>query len=216
MIRTTWFLAGTALLAGLGFSILNAGEEPAATSVSSSLSQQDPSPSPGLTCQQYLDAAVASMRQDDFDAALDAATKGLEGCPNDPNLNEFRALALFGKGNYHDASAALHTSMIAKPAWAWTTIGRLYPDVATYTKHLRSLESFTRKHPDDNAARFLQAYHYIAIGYPDAAVRELEMVVRLDGSDRVAAELLKGLPKPLAFQQKLPSSTGVTTQRPNY
>lgn len=171
---------------------------------------------PPMSCQQHMDAAIAAFHQEDFDEALASVKRGLDQCPNDPSLHEFRGLVLFAKGSYQEASASVHLAIAVRPAWNWKKVGRLYSDIALYTKQLRALEAFTKKHPDDNAARFLQAYHYLVIGYPESAARELEMVIRLESSDRVAAELLKGLPKAQSIQPTPAGALGIPTQRPNY
>jgi predicted TPR repeat methyltransferase len=69
----------------------------------------------------------------------------------------------------------------------------LYPDVDTYTRQLRALEEYVRQHPDDAAAHFVLAYHYLVMGYKDAAVRQLREVVRLKPDDRLSAALLRAL-----------------------
>lgn len=148
------------------------------------------------TCQQSLEAAKTAFKLGDFDTALSRVNRGLEQCPGTRVLHEFRALVLFAKGDYRASSAAVHTVMATGSNWNWGTLVRLYPDVDAYTAQLRALEEFTRKHPDDGPARFLQAYHYMVVGYPDAAARELEMVIRLESNDAIAAELLKRLSRP--------------------
>lgn len=221
MMRTTLILAGTALgmfsLVGSRWSQAEDGKARSTVATASTAAKgvTQPNGSAKMSCQQHLDAAIAALRDEDFDAALDSVNKGLEQCPNDSGLHEFRGLVLFAKGSYQEAASSVHVSIAIRPAWNWSTVGRLYPNVPLYTTHLRALEAFTKKHPDDSAARFLQAYHYIVIGYPESAVRELEMVVRLDGSDRVAAEVLKGLPKPMAGPPKSNGGSGAGYQKSN-
>lgn len=125
--------------------------------------------------------------------ALDRVTQGLAVCPGDNALHQFRELIVFAKGDYAEASVLAHKAVGSGTGLTWATIYPVYPDVQTYTKHLRALESFTKKHPDDGAARFLQAYHYRALGSTDAAVRELEMVIRLEYNDITAVNLLRNM-----------------------
>jgi hypothetical protein len=77
------------------------------------------------------------------------------------------------------------------PGWDWSTMSRLYTDVAVYTAQLRALEFHTKSHADDPAGLFLLAYHYLCTGHPDAAARKLRDVVSLQPDDRVAADLLR-------------------------
>jgi len=66
----------------------------------------------------------------------------------------------------------------------------LYPDVNVYTAQLRALEAYTKSNPDKTDSRFLLAYHYMTTEHPEAAVPQLQAVVRLAPNDRLAAELL--------------------------
>ena len=87
--------------------------------------------------------------------------------PSDPTLHEFRALALFAQGNYKDAAAALYAVLTAGPGWDWATMQGLYPDVATYTAQLRTLERFVADNPTAAYGHFVAAYHYLVIGSKD-------------------------------------------------
>jgi len=151
-------------------------------------------PSPeNSACREGFERARAAFRESDAPSAADLVTRALTACPQDANLLEFRGLVLFAQGSYREASASVHLALKSRPRWRWDVVAGLYPTVEAYTTHLRALEAFARKHPDHSDARFLQAYHYLLIGYPDAARHELEMVVRLDGDDQLAAEMLREL-----------------------
>ena len=158
-----------------------------------------------MSCEQSLDSAIAAFKQNDYDAALDLVNKGVVQCPDDSVMHEFRALVLFAKSDYQQAASTVHSVLAVGPGWNWTTLSSLYPSVAVYTAQLRSLEAFTKANPQDGASRFLLAYHYMADGYPDAAERQLQQVVKLVPNDRVAADVLKMVSKPPAGQ---PNETG--------
>ena len=72
----------------------------------------------------------------------------------------------------------------------------LYGDVNTYTQQLRALEAFIRDHPNDSAARFVLAYHYLVTGQTDPAVRQLGQVVKLTPNNTLAADMIKALTAP--------------------
>jgi thioredoxin-like negative regulator of GroEL len=146
-------------------------------------------------CRLALDEATAAFRQGDVEGALQAISSGLTQCPGNVSLIQFHSLVLFAKGNYQEASNDAHRVVAAGQSWKWSTICGVYPGIELYTKHLRALEAHARKHPDDGAARFLLAYHYKVGGHEAAAVRELEMVVRLEFNDPIAVEFLRRLPK---------------------
>ena len=156
------------------------------------------------TCDQFLDDAIAAFKQTNYDAALDLANKGLAQCPNDSVIHEFRALVLFAKADYQQAASTIHSVLAVGPGWNWTTLSSLYSSVPTYTVQLRALEDFVQQNPQDGASRFLLAYHYLADGYPDAAERQLQQVVKLVPNDRVAADMLKMTAKPAPEQVAQP------------
>jgi predicted Zn-dependent protease len=162
----------------------------------------------GASCKSSLDVAITAFKQGDDASALDHVTEGLALCPGDPVLLEFRGLVLFARGDYLGASEAVHHVLATRPGWDWATVHSVYADVETYTRHLRALEAYAKKHPDDSSARFLQAYHYKVVGHPHAAVRELEIVIRLEYSDPIAVKLLKSLSKPASGSSTKTASVG--------
>ncbi len=105
--------------------------------------------------------------------------QALELMPGDPAFHELRALILFAMGEYRAAAAAIHSLLAVGPGWDWTTMIGLYANDDIYTKQLRALEIFRRDHPNDAAARFLLAYHYLTMGHTPAAATELRAVVQL-------------------------------------
>src|SRR5262249_55016860 len=59
------------------------------------------------------------------------------------------------------------------------------------TAQLRTLEQYTRQNPQSAAGHFDLAYQYLAQGQHDAAVPQLEQVVRLNPQDTLSPKLLK-------------------------
>ncbi len=165
-------------------------------------------------CQGSLEDAIAAFQQQDYDASLGIVNNGLIQCPHDSAMHEFRALVLFAKGDYQQAAATIHAVLAVGPGWNWTTLSSLYPGIPVYTAQLRSLEAYTKSHPQDGASRFLQAYHYMVDGYPDAAARQLEMVVRLEPTDRVALDVLKLVSKPQTVTSPQPTLAPPTVPTP--
>lgn len=139
---------------------------------------------------QHADAAREAFYNGNYRVALSEIQKAISRMPGDPAFHEFRALVLFAMHEYRAAAAAVHSLLAVGPGWDWTTMIGLYPSEEVYTKQLRALENFRRDHPNDAAARFLLAYHYMTMGYTQAAVTELRAVVQLQPRDQVAAQLL--------------------------
>jgi Tfp pilus assembly protein PilF len=71
----------------------------------------------------------------------------------------------------------------------------LYADPNTYTTQLRALEDYQKAHPTATDASFLLAYHYLVMGYPDQASKELDRVVKAQPDDKLASALLQALQK---------------------
>ena len=119
----------------------------------------------GNPADAALNDAVAAFKQNDYDAALDIIDKGIAQYPTDSVMHEFRALVLFAVGDYQQAAATIHSVLAIGPGWDWTTLASLYTNLGIYTDQLRTLRAFVGEHPQDGAARFLLAYHYMIAGH---------------------------------------------------
>jgi hypothetical protein len=147
-------------------------------------------PSPG---DAAVDEALAKFKAGDYAAALAGFDKALKLSPKDSVIHEVRALALFALGRYPEAAAALNAVLASAPGMDWTTISNVYGSVDAYTSHLRRLEDFCRSKPDDAAAHFVLAYHYLVGGYSDMAAAALRIVVAKQPGDVVAERMLEAL-----------------------
>src|SRR5205823_14867933 len=111
-------------------------------------------------------------------------------------LHEFRAMTLFAQAKYQDMAADLFAVLTAGPGWDWPTMRDQYPDVDKYTAQLRALERYVGENPTAAYGHFDLAYEYLVTGSKDAAVRELQQVVRLQPDDKLSAALLQALTNP--------------------
>jgi predicted Zn-dependent protease len=162
-----------------------------------------------------FDAARAAFAKDDFSQALQLVEKAIQSVPNDPVLHEFGALCLFAQGDYKRAAAVLNAVLAVAPGMDWTTMSGLYSDVDTYTQQLRKLEAATNDNPDDAAARFVLAYHYMIVGHTDEAIEELKVVVAKQPGDQVAKRMLDALQPPAEEAPKTePAAEGTTPETP--
>jgi tetratricopeptide (TPR) repeat protein len=163
-----------------------------------------------------LDAAVAAFQRQDYEAALDITNKGITQTPDDAALHEFRALVLFAKQDYQQAASTIHSVLAVGPGWDWTTMSGIYGDVNVYTTQLRSLEAFTKSHPEDAASLFLLAYHYLSCGHTEAATQRLQQVVTRMPKDKVAADILLMLQPPTSEdvqETENPASASTDTEQ---
>jgi tetratricopeptide (TPR) repeat protein len=103
--------------------------------------------------------------------------------------------AYFAAGNYRESAVTTEAAMHALPQDRWGVVvsnrSELYGDPSSYVRQLGQLESAVNENPKDPAQRFLLAYHYAYLGYPQPAVAQLDKVVELEPRDDIAAQLRK-------------------------
>ena len=145
---------------------------------------------------QLFDQALAAFKQGDYPGALTLDQRALRISPQDPVMHEVSALCMFATGDYQSAAAVLDNLLAVAPGMDWTTLSGLYGDVQQYTVQLRALEAYSVRKPDDAAAHFVLAYHYLVAGYNDAAAEQLKRVVAAQPADQVAARMLAALTPP--------------------
>jgi tetratricopeptide (TPR) repeat protein len=78
----------------------------------------------------------------------------------------------------------------------WTTMSGLYGNTDDYTTQLRKLEQYCKSNPNDPSAYFVLAYHYLATGSKDNAVKALKVVVKNQPKDYTAKRMLDALAPP--------------------
>ncbi len=142
---------------------------------------------------QVFDQAREAFAKGDYRRALQLDEQAIQKTPSDSVLHEFAALCSFALGDYGRAAAVLNSLLAVAPGMDWTTMSSLYTDVDEYTKQLRALEAHCKSKPDDAAALFVLAYHYLVTGQNDPAIRMLQRVVQQQPSDMVSKQLLDSL-----------------------
>src|SRR5262249_26696731 len=119
---------------------------------------------------QLFEAGMAAFSDGRFADSLTNFDEALRLLPGDPVLHELRALALFAVGDFQRAAAALNSLLASVPGMDWTTLVSLYGNLDDYTTQLRALESQVKANPDDAAAAFVLAYHYLVMGHNEQAI----------------------------------------------
>jgi tetratricopeptide (TPR) repeat protein len=155
---------------------------------------------------QLFDQARDAFMKEDYRSALQYDEQALRKSPKDPVLHEFNALCLFALGNYQRTAGVLNSLLAVAPGMDWTTMIALYPNVDVYTQQLRALETYCKQKPDDAAAQFVLAYHYLVAGHSEAAAEALKKVVAKQPGDAVAKQLLDAL-TPETIEQPADSSS---------
>lgn len=141
----------------------------------------------------WFDDALDAFHDGHYSEAQELVERALARMPNDPVLHEFRALVLFALGDFQSAAATLNSLLATTSGMDWTTLSSLYGNVDDYTRQLRRLEAFVRENPDDAAAPFVLAYHYLILGESEAAKRSLMAVVEREPRDVTARRMLEAL-----------------------
>jgi tetratricopeptide (TPR) repeat protein len=140
-----------------------------------------------------FDQARAAFRERDYAKALKLTDEAIGQLPHDAVLHEFRSLILFALGRYTESAAAIHAVLAVGPGWNDKTLTGLYPDMDTYTAHLRALEAARNKDPKMAEFHFLLGYHYLTCGYPKEALTEFTEAATLLPKDAVTASLVATL-----------------------
>lgn len=151
-----------------------------------------------------------------YASAIDDWMQVLAAGPRNPVLVLMLGQAYFAAGNYQEAAAMTREGMQALPQDRWGVVisnrKELYANPHAYASQLQQLESAVKENPKDSAQRFLLAYHYASLGYPQPAVTQLHQVVELDPRDETAIQLLDALLPRLPAPGAPVITPGVTTR----
>jgi tetratricopeptide (TPR) repeat protein len=150
----------------------------------------NPQPSIDPFTATSFDAAREFFKQGDYPSALSSVDQAITRTPSDAVMHEFRSLVLFALRDYRQSAAVIHSVLAVGPGWDWTTMSALYPDPQVYSDQLRMLERYVRDHPRAADGHFLLGYHDMIASRREEAIAELQQVVQLMPTDRLAGELL--------------------------
>lgn len=140
-----------------------------------------------------VDEARELFGQKRYRDSLNRLDQAIKRQPGDPVAHELRALCQFALGDYRPAAATLNALLSSAPGMDWTTMSGLFEDADEYTRLLRRLEAHCKSQPDDGAAAFVLAYHYLVLGETDAAIHSLKVAVKQQPRDATARRMLEGL-----------------------
>jgi tetratricopeptide (TPR) repeat protein len=128
-------------------------------------------------------------------AAHDAAPPAAQTNQIDPQAQSLfdQAEALAKRKQYEQAIAAYQQAVARAPrfAEAWNNMGFCFRKTKQYDKALDAYRRAIALRPDFSYPHEYMARTYISLGNRDAAMREYEILKRLDS--RMAAELLKAI-----------------------
>ncbi len=156
------------------------------------ISTTAPAPDQAVVAQANAsyDRAREAFKAGDYAQAVQLDQQAIAQTPNDATMHEFLALAYFAQGKYEQAATPLYAVLSARPGWDWTTLSGMYPDVDTYSRQLRALESYVTANPDSAQGHFVLGYQYLAQGHDPNAIAQLKEVVRIQPGDTVSAQII--------------------------
>ncbi|QDU31754.1 Tetratricopeptide repeat protein [Anatilimnocola aggregata] len=142
---------------------------------------------------KQFDAGMTAFYEAQFPTALNSFNASLKLLPGDPVVHEMLALTYFALGKYPQSAEILNSLLASAPGMDWTTMSSVYGDIDLYTTQLRALEQYVDANPNNAAAAFVLAYHYLVVGHTDAAIEKLQTVVKLQPKDVTAQRMLGAL-----------------------
>jgi len=142
---------------------------------------------------RLLDQGRDAFQRGNYKTALNLTEQAVRKVSDDPVIHEFGALCLFALGEYQQSAVVLNALLAVAPGMDWTTMISLYSNSDAYTEQLRALEAHIKKNPQDVAANFVLAYHYLVCGHADSAKNALQRVVEAQPNDQVARAMYDAL-----------------------
>jgi hypothetical protein len=141
-----------------------------------------------------LDEAKRAFRLGNYCETLRKTDLALRTMGDNGDLEQMRSAAFFAMADYRSAADAAHRALARGPAWQWKTLRKLYAKTESYSEQLRKLEKAVATDPQRADQHLLLGYHYLMLGRPDAARRQIERFSQLVPSDRLALALLGRFP----------------------
>jgi predicted Zn-dependent protease len=136
-----------------------------------------------------------AFRDSDYKRAAREWRHALVDDPQNGLLVLMMAQALFQSGEYNEAAGAVQAGLQLMPRDKWDVVvgnyKELYGNTQDYVDQLKLLENTVKEKPKDPALRLLVGYHYLFLGYPAEAMRELKVGEELAKTDRAMKELIK-------------------------
>jgi tetratricopeptide (TPR) repeat protein len=158
----------------------------------------------------------SAFRCGNYLGAIEDWKQALAAGERNPVLVMLLGQAYFAEGNYREAAVTTQAAMHTLPQDRWGVVvsnrRELYSNPRSYIIQLQQLENSVNDHPNDAAQRFLLAYHYAYLGYPQSAVAQLDQVVELEPRDEMAAQLRNALAPDLPDSGAPVITPGVVTR----
>jgi hypothetical protein len=157
----------------------------------------EPDPVASEQARDFAREGEAAFKQSDYKGAIRAWRHALLDDPQNGTLVLMLAQAHFQVGEYEQAAGATQQAMMALPKDKWGVVVQNYEElygkskIKEYTEQLKALEKAVADKPKDPARRFLVGYHFLFLGYPKEAMRELTVLREIAKQDKAGEELFK-------------------------
>jgi Flp pilus assembly protein TadD len=197
---------------------MNAGMVPMTTGVDPGIVPAQSTTTAGTGAQTFAEQGEAAFWAGDYQGAVYAWRHGVIDDPQNPLMVMLLGQALFATGHFDEAALATHTAMQMIPKDQWgvvvTNFRELYGRVADYTTQIRALEKAEAERPNDPALRFLAGFQYAYLGYPQAAIDQLDKGLKLAPTDEMAKQLREEMQARLQPKANAPATPAVTPRAP--
>jgi tetratricopeptide (TPR) repeat protein len=152
----------------------------------------------------HSDKGEVAFRSGDYKRAAYHWKHALVDDPENGVLAMLYAQALLAVGQYRDAASATQAAMRLLPEDQWDVVvanrRELYAEPRVYLDQLLAVDKAAKTSPTDPGLRFLSGFHYACLGYPKAALDNLEKGLKLAPQDELAQKLRDRM------RSKLPAS----------
>ena len=138
-----------------------------------------------------IDEGNAAFNAGEYQTAVRYYVSAVLAGDNDAFARLFYGLAQFALGDYELAAMGMRRALAIAPELIERPVDfrSIYPDLATFDRHLNKLVAYVAEHPTDKAALFLLSYVYFASAQPDLALPTARVLADLDPEDKLAGKV---------------------------
>jgi tetratricopeptide (TPR) repeat protein len=155
----------------------------------------NPDPAAADSARDFARDGEISFKKGDYKQAMREWRHALLEDPQNGTLVMMMAQAQFQTGDFNQAAGAVQAGMmmLSKDKWG-VVVGNfkeLYSETQDYVDQVKVLEKAIKDEPKNPALRFLVGFHYLYLGYPAEAIRELKAGEEEAKTDQSMKELIK-------------------------
>jgi tetratricopeptide (TPR) repeat protein len=142
---------------------------------------------------EYQLAAERAFREKRYNDAARLASHAVVEDASNGKLYLFQSQALFAIGEFRGAADLIHKalSLLDVPDWGYVVEnGDKFYRGRDYVTQMEHLVDQAKQNPSSADLHFLRGYHYLYLGYKDAAQKLLARAMELDDRDVLTRRLL--------------------------